>query len=133
MAGKQPAPEFQLAKAAHEYLCLVERVYQQTGHDCLHWHTPNEAKRSRWERRVQKAIGLLAGVPDIICCFGSREGFRMIFIELKVKPNKLTPAQMAVATRLRCMGAVFQICYSIDDIRRLLRKEIPHETLKELP
>lgn len=52
----------------------------------LIWHTPNAAKRSVVEGRMNKELGVLAGVPDIFIAEPSKY-YHGLFIEFKAKGN----------------------------------------------
>ena len=61
-----------------------------------------------------------AGIPDIIGCIKSR----MIAIELKVGKNVASDLQKLVLRKLGKAGAITGVCYSLDEIRELLKTEI---------
>jgi hypothetical protein len=74
------------------------------------FHVPNGGWRSRVEGAILKAIGTVAGVPDIICIF---EG-RCYALELKAPKGRLTDVQCVVHERLREAGAVVAVAHGID-------------------
>jgi len=59
--------------------------------DIMHFHVPNGGKRNKREAARFKAMGVKAGVHDLIILLSDA---RVIFIELKVGKNKLQPAQI---------------------------------------
>jgi hypothetical protein len=61
------------------------------------FHVPNGGWRSRIESAILKAIGTVAGVPDLICVFQGR----VYALELKAGRGRLTDVQRAVHERLR--------------------------------
>ena len=61
------------------------------------FHVPNGGWRSRVEGAILKAIGTVAGVPDIICIFQGR----VYALELKAGRGRLTDVQRVVHERLR--------------------------------
>jgi len=61
-----------------------------------------------------------AGIPDVIGCIAGR----FIAIELKVKGGKLTKLQEFTLRKLNLAGAITGVCYSLDEIRELLKTEI---------
>lgn len=58
-----------------------------------------------------------AGIPDIIGCYQSR----MFGIELKVPPNKVTQLQLYELNRIVFSGGIAGVCYSVDDVKKLLK------------
>ncbi len=78
------------------------------------WHTPNEARRSAQQGAMLKRMGLLAGVADIVIARASN-GFHGCFIEVKVKPNKLTPAQTKFLFAMKDEGYDVALCYGADE------------------
>ena len=74
------------------------------------FHVPNGGWRSRVESAILKAIGTVAGVPDIICLF---EG-RCYALELKAGRGRLTDVQRLVHERLRKAGADVAVAHGID-------------------
>lgn len=57
----------------------------------MHFHVPNGGKRGKREAAKFKAMGVKAGVHDLIIMHGGK----IIFIELKTDNGKLSPAQIA--------------------------------------
>lgn len=58
--------------------------------DFIWWHTPN----GMWSNAIQgakmKRMGMRAGVPDLIICFGNITGF----VELKAEKGRMKDSQM---------------------------------------
>lgn len=75
------------------------------------YHVPNEGKRSAAEAARQARMGLKPGVPDLILDVpkGRYHGLR---VEMKVKPNRTTPAQDEWLHRLYKQGYFVAVCYS---------------------
>jgi hypothetical protein len=74
------------------------------------FHVPNGGWRSRVEAAILKAIGTVAGVPDIICIFQGR----VYALELKAGRGRLTDVQRVVHERLREAGAEVAVAHGID-------------------
>ena len=91
----------------------------------LRWlyHVPNEGKRGRAAAGIAKAAGLRSGVPDLVLDFpsGAYHGLR---IEMKVHPNRPTPAQWDWLRRLQDAGYLAAVCYSADAARTLITSYI---------
>src|SRR5262245_44503369 len=74
------------------------------------FHVPLGGYRTRVESAILKAIGTVAGVPDIICIFGGR----CYALELKAERGRLTDVQRVVHERLREAGANVAVAHGID-------------------
>lgn len=85
------------------------------------YHVPNEAKRTKTTASVLKAMGLSAGVPDLILDYpaGAYHGCR---IELKHGANKPSVHQIEWLTRMQDAGYFTAICYESDAAIRVLQK-----------
>lgn len=75
------------------------------------WHTPNEGKRGWVNAAALKAMGMIAGVPDLIIL----KGGELFALELKAPGNGLTPSQRLVMERMRDCGAHVAVAKSIDE------------------
>lgn len=65
-------------------------------------------------------VGLPKGFPDLLLI---TQNGRVIFIEAKIKPNKLQPAQVHFLTELRNRNQPAFVIYSIDDFKFLLKND----------
>lgn len=109
------------------------------------WHTPNGGGRSKAEAGILKAMGVLAGMPDLFVCgphpslFGTARDEptrivtfpRLIAIEFKAPPKRtlkgaiskarprLSPAQMARQQDLGACGVPYLV---IDDMAEMIQK-----------
>jgi len=81
-------------------------------------HVPNGGSRGKAEAGIFKAMGVTAGVPDILI-FDDR-----IFLELKVWPNKPTDEQLEVMAKLRSIGWIGDVFYGIDEAVKFLQTNI---------
>ena len=72
------------------------------------FHVPNGGWRSRVESAILKAIGTVAGVPDIICIFQGR------VYALESPKGRLTDVQRVVHERLREAGAIVAIAHGVN-------------------
>ena len=95
-------------KALMVWAAMNTPIYPQ-----LKWlvHIPNGGTRNLREAVELKAQGVKAGVPDLMLPFASR-GWHALFIEMKVKPNKLSQEQMEWLTALADNGYAVSVCYS---------------------
>ena len=75
------------------------------------WHTPNGGRRSKSEGGRFKAMGVMAGVPDIIAINRGT----VHALELKHLKGKLSPAQKATLDALELAGARVAVAYTLDE------------------
>lgn len=134
-------PEEQLHRACVQYLqASLPKPW-------LCWHTPNGGGRSKAEAGILKAMGVLAGMPDLfvmgprsviplVSSFGayavasSETAPRLIAIEFKAPPKplkrggvskarpRLNPAQMARQSDLGACGVPYLV---IDDLAEMVQ------------
>ena len=85
-------------------------------------HSPNEGKRSEFEKYKYKYLGSDSGFPDLI--------FPSLFmvIELKVKFNKTTEAQDKWLAYFKSIGWKAEVCYDFESAQSLIRSRIIHMT-----
>lgn len=80
---------------------------------------PNYARVSpRWGAWM-KAEGKRAGVPDI-CLPVPRGIYAGLFIEMKVKPNRVSPEQEAWHERLGAAGNKVEVCWTWHEAREAI-------------
>ena len=101
---RRAQPETQIQRAVIEHLARRARP------GVFAFHVPNGGWRSRVEGAILKAIGTVAGVPDIVCIFQGR----VYALELKAGRGRLTDVQRVVHERLREAGANVAIAHGID-------------------
>ena len=92
-------------------------------------------KRGMILGKIRKAMGVLAGIPDINIGHrpeGSKWGY-LVGIELKTAKRRQTTAQKAVQGIYGVMGWPYRVCRSIDEVETfLLDIELPIR-VKRLP
>ena len=101
---RRAQPEQQIQRAVIEHLTWRARP------GAFSFHVPNGGWRSPIEAKILKAIGTVAGIPDIICIF---EG-RAYALELKSEGGRVTDVQRVVHERLREAGAEVAVAHGID-------------------
>jgi len=82
----------------------------------LFFHTPNESKRSPFERFKAKYLGILAGVSDIIMV----KDHNVLFLELKIKYNKPTENQEIFLANTKIFGFTSEIAYTFEDATKII-------------
>lgn len=98
-------PEQDIHKAVVQH--LNARAYS----DVFYFHPANGGKRTAFEARLFKALGVIAGVPDLIFL----KAGRMYALELKAAKGRPTALQNAVLDRMTDCGASVSIAHSIDE------------------
>lgn len=117
-------PEQELQIAAVNYLRLALP-------DCQILHCANGGKRSKVEAKILKAMGVLAGAPDLLILWGDawigtwdpgchrRPGAG--WIELKAGKGKLSKAQEVFRDDCKRKGIFWVEARSLDDCERAVR------------
>lgn len=89
--------------------------------DAFFFHVPNEGKRGWKAQREFKALGGVAGVPDIQVIYKGRA----IFLEVKSRTGTLSHAQKKTAERLTKCGAIVATVRSVDEALCVLEQVLP--------
>jgi len=76
------------------------------------FHVPNGGYRTPREAAIFKALGVMPGIPDIVCLWSIG---RVGFIELKAHNGALTNIQSRTHAFLRGMGFPVAVVRSLDD------------------
>lgn len=80
----------------------------------LLFHIPNGGKRSKSEAVRFRAAGVRSGVPDLFLpC--SRGGYHGLWIEMKAKDGRVSPAQRDMMGRLTAQGYRCVVCFGADE------------------
>jgi hypothetical protein len=98
-------PEQQIHKA------VVAHLRARSEPRVFFWHTPNGGKRGIVEAKIFKALGVIAGVPDLIIL----KAGEMYALELKASKGRVTPAQRLVLDRLIECGSHVAVATSLDE------------------
>lgn len=86
------------------------REKQDARYGCI-YSMPIEQKASVQRRAALARAGLRAGVPDIFCAI-PHNGIPGLYIEMKIKPNKVSDAQKAMQDKLRSAGFRVHVAWS---------------------
>jgi hypothetical protein len=93
-------------------IALVDRLRLLAHRDVLWWHTPNGELRDARTAAKLKAMGTLAGVPDLTFI---APGPRVVFLEVKARGRLATPEQLAFAQRAETAGCVWECVDTVDE------------------
>lgn len=83
-------------------------------------HVPNGERRDPVTGGRLKAMGVRAGVPDLLLWI---RGGRALGIELKAGLGKISPEQMYWHARVSSLGHRVYVCRSVDEVEAVLRIE----------
>lgn len=90
-------------------------------------HIPNGGWRSRVEAAILKAMGVIAGIPDILII---HEG-HAFFLEFKAEEGRLSDAQIETTDLLLAAGAPVGVARNFEEVIALLDEwKIPHLRMK---
>jgi hypothetical protein len=98
-------PEEQIHKA------VISHLAARSEPGAFWWHTPNGGKRHVAEAVKFKALGVVAGVPDLLIL----KGGKLYGLELKATKGRLTPSQGLVMLHMESCGAQVAVAHSIDE------------------
>ena len=82
------------------------------------WHTPNGGSRSASEAGRFKALGVKAGVPDLIAIHNGR----VFGLELKAPGGRVSPAQRDMLALLSAGGCETAVAFGLDDALATLER-----------
>lgn len=82
------------------------------------WHTPNGGARTPTEAGRFKALGVKAGIPDLLAL---RNG-RIYALELKAPGGRVSSAQTEMLAQLRAAGAETAVAVGLDEALEVLSR-----------
>lgn len=95
---------------------VVAMVAARACPNALVWHPANGGRRSKAEAGRFKALGVVAGIPDLVAI---AEG-RVFGLELKTANGRLSDAQREMAARWRAAGGEYAVARSVAEASRIL-------------
>ena len=98
-------PEQQIQRAVFEHLAV------RAASTVFAFHPANGGWRTRVEAAILKAMGVKAGVPDIIAI----KGGQCYALELKAADGRLTPVQRDAHAAPVAAGATLELAYGLDE------------------
>jgi hypothetical protein len=98
------------------HIAVVRYLSLALPDDAFWFHVPNGGKRGKAEAGRFKAMGVKAGVPDIVIIYGGAP----YFIELKADKGRLSKAQRETLEALVKAEAVVKVCRSLEEVSELL-------------
>jgi hypothetical protein len=117
---KRPEQELQIAVANYIRLQYPKAMF------C---HIPNERKTSHHQGKILKEMGVLSGMPDVMIF---RKFLKLhldhdppsvqfspgLAIELKIKYNKPSEAQLEILAELKAQGWITDVCYDFESTKK---------------
>lgn len=100
---KRPEQEIHMAVCNHLRMRSTAGVFW--------FHVPNGGKRHIAEAVKFKALGVVAGVPDLLIL----KGGKLHALELKAAKGRLTPSQRIVLAHMENCGAETAVAHSLDE------------------
>ncbi len=97
-------PEAKIQRAVFEHL----RTRAAPG--VFAFHVPNGGYRRPIEAAIMKGLGVVAGVPDVICIARGR----IYALELKSEAGKASPEQRGAIAAMEAAGAVCAVAHGLD-------------------
>jgi hypothetical protein len=88
---------------------------------CLLFHIPNGGKRGEREANKFRAMGVVAGIPDLFLSIPT-ETHHGLYIEMKTPTGKLSPEQKEVHIKLVSEGYKVIICRSLEDFKKEIKE-----------
>lgn len=98
-------PEDKLTMAV---LQLIALKYRQV----FVWHTPNEGRRTAFERFKAKALGVVSGVSDLILISDGK----LLALELKTGKNRMTENQKTFHDAILKNGFWVAVAYNVEQV-----------------
>jgi hypothetical protein len=83
----------------------------------LFFHVPNGGGRSKAEAGILKAMGVKAGIPDLVLLLPTS---KVAFIELKASRGSLSPAQREMRDELTRRGFLWAEAKSLEQVEDIL-------------
>lgn len=95
---------------------VFDHIRSRAADGVFAFHVPNGGRRNLINGANLKAMGMTAGVPDVIAVHKGQT----FAIELKAKAGRPSEKQLETIARLNDAGAFTAICYSLDAALRVL-------------
>ena len=86
---------------------------------CTIFAVPNGGWRNEVTGAIMKAEGALAGVADLFVLHAAH-GFNGLFIEMKTKNGRQSPAQIAFELRCNIEEYRYSVCRSFDEFQKVV-------------
>ena len=105
-----------LGKEDHLQHQLYDYYLYTYRNKAMFWHTPNEGRRTPFERFKVKYLGMIAGVSDIIMV----KNGDVLFLELKVGKNKPTENQKTFLKNTKAFGFTSEVAWTFEEGKKII-------------
>ena len=95
---------------------VFDYLFYQYRKKAFFFHVPNESRRTPFERFKAKYLGMIAGVSDWIVV----KKDKVLFLELKIKPNKLTESQRVFLNQMEILGFTANVAYTFEEAKEII-------------
>ena len=82
-------------------------------------HSPNGGRRNVREAARFRAMGTRAGFPDLFLAVPNR-GYHGLFIEMKSREGRQTPAQKEWQSNLTAQGYRYEVCRCLEEFFEII-------------
>lgn len=89
----------------------------------LWWHTPNEGRRTPFERYRADLLGIKRGISDILI-MEAYNGYNGLVIELKAGRNKCTAEQFDFLAQMAKRKYLTAVVYKFEDFQKIVNDYI---------
>lgn len=119
MARRRGQPEYEMCKL---FLQILERREPEIRRRIFHIANENTVKHHGHHAK-RKCLGVRAGVADYFLpvARGSKHG---LWLEAKVKPNRMSKAQKDFMTQMEEAGYATAVCYTVDEMLKTINNYI---------
>lgn len=93
------------------HLAVIDHLRWRSVADCFAFHCANGGYRRPVEAALFKAMGVVAGVPDVLALHAGH----LFGLELKKHSGRLSPEQIACHDLMRKAGATVSTSYGLDE------------------
>lgn len=91
------------------HIAVAEHLRLRAPAGMVWWHTPNEGARTPSEAARLKAMGVKAGIPDLMLVHGGK----LYALELKAERGVISKNQQAMLSALSTAGAVVAVAFGL--------------------
>lgn len=98
------------------HVAVVSFLRTTLPENCSWFHVPNSLRTSYRNAARHKAMGMKAGVSDLVFCYGGRH----YEIELKKPGSYQTKKQKDWQAGIEAAGGKYAVCKSLEDVNRVL-------------
>lgn len=110
MRARRASPEQQIQRAVFQHLKM------RASPGVFAFHVPNGGYRKPREAAILKGLGVVAGVPDVICIYKGA----IYALELKSEEGRPTPKQLEAVDNIRNAGGFACVVQGLDRALRCL-------------